>query len=448
MKVSIIIRTKNEERWIAHCLDVVFQQSHKNIEVIVIDNNSTDETIEKASHFDIRLVSIDKYRPGLALNEGIRRSTGDVIACLSAHCIPTNEYWLENLIRHLEVDKVAGVYGRQVPMSFSSDQAKRDLLTVFGLDVKVQKRDPFFHNANSAFLRETWEAYPFDEEVTNIEDRVWGEQVIRSGFRIYYDPEAAVFHHHGIFHHDDKERRVNTTRILESLQSTKNSETYQASLAPNISALIPAVGDVVEFGTRPLIEYTIERALEAKSICQVVVLTDNPEIGLVAEKLGATVPFLRPMELSYDHIGLVEVLQYSLEQLKSKSLQPDICLVLEQTYPFRTSGLLDHMIDQFLREELNALIPVKGEFRAAWQKTFGKLEQLSSLMPRTLKTDEILISLLGLGFVVRPENIMDSTLGFQNLGVHEITHELSSLEVRTEMSRSLLASAIEQFWSH
>ena len=71
--------------------------------------------------------------------------------------------------------EVAGVYGRQQPMSFSSDNDKRDLVTVFGLDKKTQKKDPFFHNANSMFRRDIWNEIPFDEEVTNIEDRVWGK---------------------------------------------------------------------------------------------------------------------------------------------------------------------------------------------------------------------------------------------------------------------------------
>ena len=39
-KVSIIIRTKNEERWIGSCLKSIFDQTHKDFEVILVDNNS------------------------------------------------------------------------------------------------------------------------------------------------------------------------------------------------------------------------------------------------------------------------------------------------------------------------------------------------------------------------------------------------------------------------
>ena len=47
IKVSIIIRTKNEERWILKCLEQIKKQTFKNYEIIIVDNNSTDKTVEK-----------------------------------------------------------------------------------------------------------------------------------------------------------------------------------------------------------------------------------------------------------------------------------------------------------------------------------------------------------------------------------------------------------------
>ena len=48
MKVSIIIRSKNEEKWIGLCLSMIYKQTYQNFEVILVDNNSTDKTIQKA----------------------------------------------------------------------------------------------------------------------------------------------------------------------------------------------------------------------------------------------------------------------------------------------------------------------------------------------------------------------------------------------------------------
>ena len=101
--VSIIIRTKNEERWISSCLKSVFKQDYKNFEVIIVDNESTDRTIIKANEFPVKIVKIKDFFPGKAINDGIRASSGDFIVCLSGHCIPVDNQWLGNLIKDLEL---------------------------------------------------------------------------------------------------------------------------------------------------------------------------------------------------------------------------------------------------------------------------------------------------------------------------------------------------------
>ena len=214
--VSIIVRTRNEEKWIFQCLNSIRMQNYKNYEVILVDNESKDNTLKKAQKFSPKIIKIKEFFPGKAINLGINNAKGEVIVCLSAHCVPVNSNWLENLIKNLSDPSVAGVYGRQEPLSYSSDFDKRDLLTVFGLDKKVQNKDPFFHNANSAFLKSTWKKFPFDEKVSNIEDRVWGSNVISKGLKIIYEPDASVFHFHGIHHNLDAARARNVVKIIET----------------------------------------------------------------------------------------------------------------------------------------------------------------------------------------------------------------------------------------
>ena len=104
--VSIIIRTKNEERWISSCLDAVYSQNYKSFEVIVVDNESTDKTIEKVRQYPVKkIVTIADYLPGKSLNLGIEQSKGEYIVCLSAHCIPAENTWLASLVKALEEDE-------------------------------------------------------------------------------------------------------------------------------------------------------------------------------------------------------------------------------------------------------------------------------------------------------------------------------------------------------
>ena len=154
-KVSIVIRTKNEEQWIEQCLIKIKKQTYSNFEIIIVDNKSKDSTLNKISKFKVKLIKINKFFPGDALNKGIKKSSGEIIVCLSAHCIPENNDWLLKLVQNFKDKNVAGVYGRQLPLAYSSDFDKRDLYTFFGLEKRVQRKDTFFHNANSA-IRKTF----------------------------------------------------------------------------------------------------------------------------------------------------------------------------------------------------------------------------------------------------------------------------------------------------
>ena len=71
--ISIIIRTKNEERWIGHCLSAIENQDYNQFEVIVVDNESTDNTLQiveqarnKLPHLKLTIIGsikdIDYYK--------------------------------------------------------------------------------------------------------------------------------------------------------------------------------------------------------------------------------------------------------------------------------------------------------------------------------------------------------------------------------------------------
>ena len=73
MKVSIVIRTKNEARWLGSCLRALEKQSYKNFQVVVVDNESTDASKAIAKTFGAKTVDYKAsiYKPGKALNLGV-----------------------------------------------------------------------------------------------------------------------------------------------------------------------------------------------------------------------------------------------------------------------------------------------------------------------------------------------------------------------------------------
>lgn len=446
--ISIIVRTKDEERWISHCLQAVFNQTYKDIEVILVDNDSTDKTVQKARQFPIRnVIACAEYRPGKALNLGIRESTGRYVVCLSGHCIPVNEHWLANLLRNFEEPSVAGVYGRQEPMAFTSDSDKRDLTLLFGLDRKVQRKDSFFHNANSMIRRDLWEirGFKFDETLTNIEDRAWAQHVLSKGMHtIVYEPEASVYHHHGIHHDGDEERCAKVMRVLESLGAPYSAKALDLEQL-NTVALIPVRGEIQSISGTPLLAYTIERALASQAIKRVIVSADNPAIAKLAEELGAEAPFLRDPKYSADQVDILRVLRHSLEQIEALNILPDLIVSLEVTFPFRPEGLLDDMVGQLVRSGLDSVIAVRRENRAIWKERDNQIVQLDEgLVPRQFK-DPTFIELRGLGCVTHPQFIRQGKLLGEKIGMYEVNNPYSHLEVRSDEDAKM-ASRLVPSW--
>ena len=443
---SVIIRTKNEERWISSCLSSVFMQTYKNFEVIIVDNESTDRTLEKAQKFPIKnVVSISKYLPGASLNTGIRASSGEFIVCLSGHCIPVDEYWLEHLVATIEEsDDYAGVYGRQEPMAFSSSADKRDLLLVFGLDRRVQEKDSFFHNANSILRRSLWDQIPFDDFVTNIEDRIWGQEMLNRDLKLVYEPEASVYHYHGIHQDGNSERCNNVVRIIENMQDTVQRNGRIDPHQLEIVALIPVKGKDWLIGDQHQMVFTISAAKASKYISRIVVATDDEETARIAQSLGAECPFLRSENLSMDYVGIETVLKDANHHLEETGIYPDLIVSLEVTFPFREQRLIDEIVEHALDEGFDTVIAARRENGSIWQENdvagFNRLD--SGDVPRKFK-EKSLIGLRGLCCVTHTEFIRQERLFGNKVGLFEVDSQLSALEVRDQSSRELAAQLLQ-----
>ena len=219
--ISVVVRTKNEGPWIRRCLSALREQDYHDFEVVVVDNESQDDTVPVLKSYDCRVLSIStqNFTHGRSLNLGIAAARGELVAILSGHCIPRDDKWLRRLAIAFTHQDVASVYGRQEPLPDTRDLDKRDLWTTFGLERRVQCQDYFFHNANSMIRREIWEKVPFDEELSGVEDRDWAKRVLEFGYKIVYEPMACVYHYHGINHGRDEARAARVVRVIELIHN-------------------------------------------------------------------------------------------------------------------------------------------------------------------------------------------------------------------------------------
>ena len=196
---SIVVRCYNEREHIGKLLHGLFEQTQDNFEVILVDSGSTDGTLEVARQYPIKdVVHIppEKFSFGRALNYGCKEAAGDYCVFISAHCYPKRVDWLERLLEKFEDDDVAMVYGKQRgggPTKFSERQIFKRWFPDEDIDYQLT---PFANNANAAIRRELWEEYPYDEQLTGLEDLDWGKRVKEDGYEISYASEAEVVHIH------------------------------------------------------------------------------------------------------------------------------------------------------------------------------------------------------------------------------------------------------------
>jgi GT2 family glycosyltransferase len=407
--ISVIVRTKNEEAWIRRCLTgVKAQRVNHEVEVVLVDNMSSDLTIPKALSVwpDLTLVKIEEFRPGEALNRGIEAAHGDLIVCLSAHCIPIDNEWLSALARNLR-DSVAGVYGRQVPMASTSPSDRRDLAIAFGLDRKVQRKDPFFHNANSMIPRAVLDEFPFRSDVTNIEDRLWAEQVLEAGMTIVYEPDAQVFHHHGIHHSNEENRARNTALILLSSSSE--------SLLPPEASKIPTTLDFIgilpvgdRLGGLPLealqepIAKTLESYQESASAWDLFVSASNASVAEFMASAGFDVLPLSTERPQEGQSRIDSVIAFETQQIEASGRFPDGVVSLDLSHPNRPPNFFTDLLRSFVDGGGITTCAGFAEFRPAWQKVGQAYKRIDVHSAQRNSRDPIWIALPGLGCVTAP----------------------------------------------
>lgn len=117
MKISLITVCYNSEEHLRSTIESVLHQTYPDIEYILVDGNSSDQTLDiikgYESAFFGRLKWISEPDQGMydAMNKGIRMATGDVIGILNSDDFYTSEFILEQLVNEFEKKKVDAVYG-------------------------------------------------------------------------------------------------------------------------------------------------------------------------------------------------------------------------------------------------------------------------------------------------------------------------------------------------
>lgn len=222
MLVSIIIPVYNVEDYLERCLDSVIKQTYKNIEIIVVNDGSTDNSYEIMNSFkDSRLRIITKPNGGLssARNEGLKYATGDYVTFIDS------DDWVSNMMIESMVEKatkydadIVCVDEKVTDGSFIVDHSKEDYHMFYGDDCLSQLLSMRVKSYTWGKLyRHSIFSYPecHFPEGQNYED-------VATSYKFFFHCQTLVTVHKQFYYYYQRPNSiVKTKRLVESVSMLK-----------------------------------------------------------------------------------------------------------------------------------------------------------------------------------------------------------------------------------
>ena len=210
-KISIIIRTYNEEKHIGDVLESLKHQRYKNYEIILVDSGSTDKTLEIAKKYDANIVSIKKedFDYSYASNVGLRNATGDIMCFLSGHSVPIHDDYLLETNKCFQNKNVGGCYGDVIALEDGSIYEKiYNKLGIIKNKIKGKNKEIIFENklhkgmlscSNASIRKSVLIKHPFARELgkNGGEDLEIAYRILKDNMVIAMNPKLIVKHSHG-----------------------------------------------------------------------------------------------------------------------------------------------------------------------------------------------------------------------------------------------------------
>jgi rhamnosyltransferase len=195
---SIIIITKDQRRFLERSLPIIFSQTIKNIEVILIDSSVKENYQVLFTKYPVKIIKIDPktFNYSVAANKGAMLARGKFLVRLSGDAVPVNKIWLASLLSNFKNKKVGGVYSRWINDSNSNYFDRYINFLAMRKHKIVFTKAPNWNSASGALRKELWQTHPFNEKLNFCEDWEWSMKIQKDGYTIVYEPTSVVFHSH------------------------------------------------------------------------------------------------------------------------------------------------------------------------------------------------------------------------------------------------------------
>ena len=157
----VVMRAHNDMPLVAETLERLQAQSTP-FTLVAFDNASTDGTREQIQKYTSRVhdVPAGTYVPGRVLNQAMAATDGEFVVFLNSDCSPQNDSMLAALLAAFTAERVAAVFGRQMPRPGCRALMAKDTDDTYGDGSRQRHWRHCFSMAVSAIRRQVWEEMP------------------------------------------------------------------------------------------------------------------------------------------------------------------------------------------------------------------------------------------------------------------------------------------------
>jgi glycosyltransferase involved in cell wall biosynthesis len=189
----VIVPTLNEDRNIESCLASIKRQKYPNFEIILVDGDSSDKTVEIAKKYVDKILVKKDNGPGQARNLGVINTDAEIVAFTDADT-EVSPNWLDIIARNFSDPEVVGVGGISKP---KNPRIIDKIMFKMNLEwfCRLSARFGFYQflTLNCAYRRDVFlKAGGFDESLSMLEDIELSLRMRRFG-KLIFDKRLCVY---------------------------------------------------------------------------------------------------------------------------------------------------------------------------------------------------------------------------------------------------------------
>ena len=262
IEASVIVPTFNGACRIGTCLEALLKQTPpKNIEILVVNDGSTDNTVGAVERFSgVRLISQANAGPAAARNRGALEARGTIILFTDDDCVATPD-WLDAMLEPFQDPEVVGAKGvyrtRQTSLVARFVQIEYEDRYRF---MRSQSSIDFIDTYSAAFRRDRFLAmngYDISFPVACAEDIELSYRMSARGWKMKFAPAAIVYHTHPdtIWRYLKKKYKFAFWRVLavrkNPAKAVKDSHTPQLMKLQLLFAPALLIAVAIDLALRP-----------------------------------------------------------------------------------------------------------------------------------------------------------------------------------------------------